>query len=207
VSEGCKVAWTLWNLIRESDYSRTGSLPDNRALNHSLRWWLKFGSEVRQGAEFDDETLAARGRGIPAERKGRTRHEGRKVSSRTICKCGKPVRSQGQCNDCSYKRTSRWRAANLKKIRQYAREWASRNRAGQKAQHAVRRAIKSGKLIRPDHCIKCGIVCRPQAHHPDYSKQLEVVWLCAFCHAAVHLKDRGKIRRAQTTPPPSEGRE
>jgi hypothetical protein len=52
----------------------------------------------------------------------------------------------------------------------------------------VHRAVKSGKLIKPDHCQHCGLVVpcdKPhalQAHHEDYSRPLEVEWLCYHCH-------------------------
>lgn len=44
--------------------------------------------------------------------------------------------------------------------------------------------IRSGKLKR-EPCEVCGNM-RSQAHHEDYSKPLEVVWLCAFHHKARH---------------------
>ena len=51
-----------------------------------------------------------------------------------------------------------------------------------KARKAIYNAIRLGRLIRPDHCEMCFIVCRPEGHHEDYSKQLEVDWLCTECH-------------------------
>jgi hypothetical protein len=47
------------------------------------------------------------------------------------------------------------------------------------------RAVKSGRLIRPNHCSKCGVICKPEGHHEDYSKPLEVQWLCRRCHLEV----------------------
>lgn len=53
-----------------------------------------------------------------------------------------------------------------------------------------RSAIRAGILIRPDTCSRCGE--RPgygrdgrsliQGHHHDYSKPLDVEWICAKCH-------------------------
>jgi hypothetical protein len=57
-----------------------------------------------------------------------------------------------------------------------------------KAHNATTRAVKSGKLIRPDHCTKCLIPCIPQAHHDDYNKPLDVLWLCPICHAQRHVE-------------------
>jgi len=54
------------------------------------------------------------------------------------------------------------------------------------AHQAVYKAVKSGKMIRPDHCTSCGLVCKPQAHHRDYSKHLDVMWLCPPCHGLQH---------------------
>lgn len=49
---------------------------------------------------------------------------------------------------------------------------------------AVARAIRRGKLAR-QKCDVCG--ARPtEAHHDDYSKPLEIRWLCVACHAEHH---------------------
>ncbi len=74
-------------------------------------------------------------------------------------------------------------------------------RASDWAQNKVERAIKSGSLVRPQACSKCkqtkifkdgrsGI----QAHHCDYNKPLEVMWLCQKCHHLWH-KFNEPIRR------------
>lgn len=50
------------------------------------------------------------------------------------------------------------------------------------ARGAVSVRICSGTMQRPDHCERCGIKCKPDAHHPDYSKPLDVIFLCEACH-------------------------
>ena len=44
-------------------------------------------------------------------------------------------------------------------------------------------AIKSGKLLEMP-CIVCGD--KAEAHHPDYSRPLDVIWLCKKHHTEVH---------------------
>lgn len=59
-----------------------------------------------------------------------------------------------------------------------------------RAKNLVRNALKRGELTRPDTCSKCGDKPAPakdgrsriHGHHHDYSKPLEVEWLCAKCH-------------------------
>jgi hypothetical protein len=52
-----------------------------------------------------------------------------------------------------------------------------------RAQSAVRRAIRSGELVRPGTCEACGRACKPDAAHTDYARPLAVVWLCRRCRA------------------------
>ena len=56
----------------------------------------------------------------------------------------------------------------------------------QKARDAVATARKSGKITRLP-CSVCGSE-KSEAHHEDYSKPLEVVWLCRTHHAARHIE-------------------
>lgn len=58
------------------------------------------------------------------------------------------------------------------------------------AEGLVNEAIRNGKLKRPEACEVCKTKCKVQAHHPDYSKPLEVMWLCVSCHAKEHNKIR-----------------
>jgi hypothetical protein len=50
----------------------------------------------------------------------------------------------------------------------------------------VMNALNSKKLVRPRNCSVCHKPCKPQAHHFDYSKPLEVVWVCKACHTEFH---------------------
>lgn len=55
------------------------------------------------------------------------------------------------------------------------------------ARNAVGHAIRDGKLNKPSCCTQCGRSDKViHAHHHDYSKPLEVEWLCIACHFALH---------------------
>lgn len=60
------------------------------------------------------------------------------------------------------------------------------------ARSKIANAIYSRRLIRPTTCEKCGCTCFPDAHHDDYSRPMDVRWLCRSCHKRHHLA----IRRA-----------
>ena len=64
----------------------------------------------------------------------------------------------------------------------YKRQWLRRN-VGRKtrAREHLYRAVKTGKIQRLP-CRVCGDP-RSHGHHRDYTKPLEVDWLCAFHHA------------------------
>lgn len=69
-------------------------------------------------------------------------------------------------------RSTAWRAANLE-----------RNRIADRAGKKVMRAIKHGVLTRPSICEQCGDTTRRiEAAHADYSRPLDVRWLCKPCH-------------------------
>ena len=71
-----------------------------------------------------------------------------------------------------------------------AREWARRNAAKRAAHVAVGNAIRDGKLVK-GLCELAGDDCsgEVQAHHDDYSKPLEVRWLCVGHHGVEHHEE------------------
>jgi hypothetical protein len=54
-----------------------------------------------------------------------------------------------------------------------------------KARTKISNHIALGKLT--SQPCRCGNI-KAQAHHHDYSKPLDVVWLCSKCHAQEHAK-------------------
>lgn len=59
-----------------------------------------------------------------------------------------------------------------------------------KARAQLQAAVSSGRIIRPANCEYGCLDRLVQAHHPDYSKPLEVRWLCPKHHAAQHPHKR-----------------
>lgn len=48
--------------------------------------------------------------------------------------------------------------------------------------------ISMGKIVKPNSCEMCLKKIRVEGHHEDYSKPLEVKWVCKRCHADIHWK-------------------
>ena len=56
-----------------------------------------------------------------------------------------------------------------------------------KARQLLMKAVADGILTRPEFCSKCGRSdLRICGHHHDYSKPLDVEWLCSSCHSSGH---------------------
>lgn len=68
------------------------------------------------------------------------------------------------------------------------KKWRTKNKHKCAAQQAVTRAIKNGKLIRPEKCCICARIEKLNAHHSDYSKPIDVIWVCVPCHRKLHSK-------------------
>lgn len=47
-------------------------------------------------------------------------------------------------------------------------------------------ALRDGRLIRKESCEQCSSTLFIEAHHDDYTKPLDVRWLCRACHYAWH---------------------
>jgi len=68
------------------------------------------------------------------------------------------------------------------------REWRQAHPKAGMARSIVRRAIRTGDLT-PLPCEHCG-KSKSIAHHEDYSRPLDVVWLCRSCHRYLHQARR-----------------
>ena len=74
------------------------------------------------------------------------------------------------------------------------REWAAYIHLQLDTRGIVAKAIKDGTLI-PEPCAICGSK-RSEAHHEDYTKPFEIVWLCPSHHMKLHgyevrMRNRG----------------
>lgn len=66
-----------------------------------------------------------------------------------------------------------------------------------RARFRLSSAVANGRLVRASACSDCSRdeipgdhKTRLHGHHPDYSKPLDVVWVCPKCHAKRHAQDR-----------------
>lgn len=120
------------------------------------------------------------------------------------------------CKECVKARARQYREDNLEKVQEYDRQrgalphrkaanrarehrytkrmasqkWRTKNPQKWAAHIALNNAVKRGEITKPTKCDECARDYRVHGHHDDYSKPLEVRWLCPVCHAAHHKKLR-----------------
>ena len=73
------------------------------------------------------------------------------------------------------------RARGSRQPYEYQREWRRKNPDKYKAHKLVRKHLEN-----PGVCSECDSTYHIEAHHDDYSKPLDVRWLCAACHKQWH---------------------
>jgi len=62
-----------------------------------------------------------------------------------------------------------------------------------RARQQVKEALRRSAIKKPSVCTRCkGSGARLEAHHGDYSKPLEVEWLCVLCHKEEHRIERSR---------------
>ena len=111
-----------------------------------------------------------------------------------------------KCKDCTKKDVRQHRIKHPDKHREYDRtrdrlphrfeermrrhaEYAEENPEKRAAHLALGRAVRGGK-IKKLPCAFCRAEDNLEAHHHDYSKPLDVTWLCRPCHRRFHALER-----------------
>tara|TARA_R110000868_G_scaffold310489_1_gene571662 strand:+ start:453 stop:914 length:462 start_codon:yes stop_codon:yes gene_type:complete len=112
-----------------------------------------------------------------------------------------------KCKECNKNDVTANRNKNIERVRAYDkarskkperikaateinRAWRAEDLRRQVAHSQVSRAIRNGGLVRQP-CCRCGEV-KSLAHHEDYDKPLEIVWLCQPCHKQRHKEMKTK---------------
>ncbi len=89
----------------------------------------------------------------------------------------------------SKERSHRYYATHKGRIAENEKEYRANNRHKSKAHAVVNRMVKTGEMMVPVACQKCGDgSMKLHAHHEDYNKPTDVIWLCPSCHFKIHKK-------------------
>ena len=77
------------------------------------------------------------------------------------------------------------------KFKEYGQRARIKDAVKIKARKILQYAVKKGRIIKSNICFDCQKTFPKkliQSHHDDYSKPLEVKWLCKKCHSKRHRK-------------------
>lgn len=128
--------------------------------------------------------------------------------------------SKSKCKECIKSAVKLHREQNIDRIREYdksrgnqphrveARKEYTKTEAGKQAKkramdayhkrypmkyatHVIAgNAIRDGKLIQASECSVCKSTEKIEGHHDDYTKPLDVRWLCESCHKKWHRHNK-----------------
>lgn len=112
----------------------------------------------------------------------------------------KTNRLSNKCKSCHMESVKAYRADHIDYFRAIDKKrsmlphrvmarnnWAKKYPERDKARRILQSHVRSGHIV-PLPCLVCGESA--EAHHPDYSSPLDVVWLCRIHHKQTHAMVR-----------------
>ena len=155
-------------------------LPAN--AEYYFKWdcalWLRSKCKECVMRKYADKSLEYRT--INRDKINKQKREAHKRNREVISKKKKKSRDSGEYKE---------------KIRLYTEEHRSeinkRHRENRQKDKRWAKRLKTRKLIKKlwitcDCCSVCWTKCKVQAHHPDYNKWNEIIFLCPSCHNRIH---------------------
>ncbi len=88
------------------------------------------------------------------------------------------------------KKTGIYSPMKKKSTKKYADKYPEKIKANQ----ILNSNLMSEKIRKPSCCSICGKKENLQAHHSDYLKPIQVLWVCDSCHKMIH-KELRKLER------------
>ncbi len=77
--------------------------------------------------------------------------------------------------------------AGKQSVKKSRKKWLEANAEKRAAHVILGNAVRDGRKVKPDACESCGKNnCRIEGHHEDYTKPLDVFWVCRECHVKIH---------------------
>lgn len=130
------------------------------------------------------------------------------------------------CKSCLVEKYNRWKSRNPEKLKRYQQEYRkvfgyhtgtprvkvqreegyALKEAGKyrikypekfNAQQTLNRNVRLGRIAKMP-CAFCGAE-KVHGHHPDYSKPLEVIWVCPIHHKQIHPGKQGRPPKHKLT--------
>jgi len=114
------------------------------------------------------------------------------------------------CKLCTSAQNKKWREANKEKKAKADKKWVKNNPERAKAikkkwrqenyihlnskkdpikafaRYTLNNAVRIGIIEKPSECEVCGKSKLLEGHHSDYTKPLDIDWLCTSCHNKTH---------------------
>ena len=96
--------------------------------------------------------------------------------------------------------SKKYREEHKEQLAAWQRGYRKRRGEATQAHREATKAMADGRLI-PCGCEECNATDKIDAHHDDYSKPLDVRWLCRSCHQKLHAERKGYIPRPRVHTP------
>lgn len=93
-------------------------------------------------------------------------------------------------------KSEEYQIKNKVKTNSYKKKWAEKNHLKRAAHIIIGNLLRDGKLTRGP-CQICKTMENIEAHHFDYAKPFDVIWLCKEHHQKVHWWLKWNIREVK----------
>jgi hypothetical protein len=104
-------------------------------------------------------------------------------------KCAIRTRHRNAHPESGRAAAARYRVAHPEVRRAAVARWQAKHPVANAAHRAAYNAVRTGCLTRPSACERCGQPSsRLDKHHADYSRPLDVIFVCPRCHRNIHTR-------------------